>query len=88
MTPLRPFFYIVIAGLASAVLGGGFAAAIGWLSPEFVRGLFWISILPQPEADMVRFASAAGAVAGLFLGTGAMAFCLLLATLRSQRGKS
>ena len=77
MTFLRYFLYIVAAALLSAMLGGLFASAVAWISPEFVRGWF----MPPAGSNPVRFAAALGMIWGLFLGTGVMGFCILVTTL-------
>ena len=70
------FLAILAAGLVSAVLGGLFGAGIALLSPEFVSGLF----RPEP-GDLVRYAAAVGAIWGLFVGAGAMAFVIAVAAI-------
>ncbi len=73
---LRNFLYILLAALISAVLGGLFGAGIASLSEDFVRSLF------QPKTDnLIRYAAAVGVVWGLFLGAGAMAFAILVASI-------
>src|SRR5262245_26140036 len=74
---VRYFVYIVAAALASALLGGAFACLVAVVSPEFVRGLFG----PEAAGDVVRYSAAVGMIWGVFLGAGAMAFCLFLATI-------
>jgi hypothetical protein len=76
---VRYFLYILAAALGSAALGGGFAAIVAFVSPEFVGDFF-----PKANAaagGVSRYAAAVGMVWGLFIGTGVMAFCLLLATI-------
>ena len=73
---LRHFFYIVAAGLGSALLGGAFAVVISLLSPEFVGELFCRS-----AEHIMRYAAAVGMVWGLFIGAGAMAFSILAYSL-------
>jgi hypothetical protein len=48
MTRTAIFFFltILIASLLSSFIGGLFAMAIGWMSPEFVSGLFGQSLSP------------------------------------------
>lgn len=77
MTFLRYFLFIVGAALVSAFLGGVFAAAVAWISPDFVKGWF----MPPSGSDPVRFAAALGMIWGLFLGTGVMGFCIIMTTL-------
>lgn len=74
---LRYFIYILIAAIVSSGLGCGFATLIALVSPEFVADIFPRAV----AAGTVRFAAAVGMVWGLFIGTGVMAFCLLLATI-------
>jgi hypothetical protein len=78
MTFVRYFLYILAAALASAALGGAFACLVAVVSPEFVAGLF----APGRVTGVVRYAAAVGMIWGLFLGAGAMAFCLLLTTVQ------
>lgn len=77
MTFLRYFLCVLGAALVSALVGGGFAAVIASISPEFVKGLF----APPPGASIPRFAAAVGAIWGIFIGAGVMGFCLGLVTL-------
>jgi hypothetical protein len=73
---VRNFLMILVAGLASAVLGGLFGAAVAWLSPEFVSGLF------RPDTgSLTRYAAAVGSIWGLFVGAGAMAFVIGVAAV-------
>jgi uncharacterized membrane protein len=73
---IRNFLLILAAALLSAVIGGLFGAGIAALSPEFVAGLFH----PKIES-VVRYAAAVGAVWGVFIGAGAMAFVLVVAAI-------
>ena len=77
MTFLKYFIYILAAALASAVLGGVFAALIATISPDFVKGLF----SPPAAASLVRYSTAVGMIWGLAIGTGVMAFCVGMVTL-------
>lgn len=77
MTFLRYFLYVLGAAILSAIVGGVFAATIGLISPEFVKGLF----SPPTEASLPRYAAAVGAIWGVFIGAGVMGFCLGLVTL-------
>ena len=78
MSPfLRYFLSIVGAALASSLLGAVFACVVAVVSPEFVKTLFAASI----SGSVVRYAAGVGMVWGLFLGTGVMAFSLLLMVL-------
>ncbi|HEX8371855.1 MAG TPA: hypothetical protein VF585_03675 [Chthoniobacterales bacterium] len=76
MTFGRYFLAIVGAALGSAVLGGMFAAAVAFISPEFVRSWFMTT-----QNDPIRFAAGLGMIWGLFLGTGVMGFCIAVTTL-------
>ena len=75
-TYLRHFLLILAAGLGSAVVGGLFGAGIALLSPEFVSGLF-----SPKTGDLARYAAAVGAVWGLFIGAGTMAFVIGVAAI-------
>ena len=77
MTFVRYFGYIVAGALISSAIGGVFAAFVAWISPEFVRGLF----SPASGANLPRYAAAVGMIWGVFLGTAAMGFSLLLVTI-------
>jgi len=77
MTFLQFFFYIVAGALGASVLGGLFACAVSLLSPDFVKGLF----SPPAGANLTRYAAAVGMIWGIFLGTAAMGFSLLLVTV-------
>jgi hypothetical protein len=74
---VRYFIYIVAGALASSVLGGVFACVVALVSPEFVSTLFGRGA----DGSLVRYAAGVGMIWGLFLGTAAMAFSLLLVTL-------
>jgi hypothetical protein len=77
MTFLRYFIYIVCGALASSVIGGVFACAVAFVSPEFVASLFGREV----AGSLVRYAAGVGMIWGVFLGTAAMGFSLLLVTL-------
>jgi hypothetical protein len=77
MTFLRYFIYIVCGALASSVVGGIFACVVALISPEFVGSLFG----RDAGGSLVRYAAGVGMIWGIFLGTIAMAFSLLLVTL-------
>jgi hypothetical protein len=77
MSFLRFFIYIVCGALASSVIGGIFACAVAFVSPEFVSSLFGREV----SGSLVRYAAGVGMIWGIFLGTAAMAFSLLLVTL-------
>ena len=77
MTFVRYFFYIVGGALVSSALGGLFGCLVAFVSPEFVATLF-----ARPLHDsLIRYAAGVGMIWGLFLGTAAMGFSLLLVTL-------
>ena len=78
MTFIRYFFSIVGGALVAAVLGGLFACAVALVSPEFVSNLFGQT---AHGGSLVRYAAGVGMIWGLFLGTAAMGFSLLLITL-------
>jgi hypothetical protein len=74
---LRFFVYIVCGALASSVIGGIFACVVAFVSSEFVSSLFGREV----SGSLVRYAAGVGMICGIFLGTAAMAFSLLLVTL-------
>jgi hypothetical protein len=88
MTFIRYFAYIVCGALASSAVGGLFACLVALISPEFVSSLFGHGA----GSSLVRYSAGVGMIWGLFLGTAAMAFSLLLVTLihiaRAMRKKS
>jgi len=77
MNFLRYFLYIVGGALVSSILGGLFACAVALVSPEFVSTLFG----HDAHGSLVRYAAGVGMIWGVFLGTAAMGFSLLLITL-------
>jgi hypothetical protein len=77
MSFLRYFIYIVCGALASSAVGGLFACVVALVSPEFVTSLFGREV----TGSLVRYAAGVGMIWGIFLGTAAMAFSLLLVTL-------
>jgi len=77
MTFLRYFIYIVVGALSSSAVGGVFACVVALISPEFVGSLFG----RDTGGSLVRYAAGVGMIWGVFLGTVAMAFSLLLVTL-------
>ncbi len=77
MTFLRYFIYIVAGALASSALGGLFACAVAFISPEFVSTLFDHAA----RGSLLRYAAGVGMIWGLFLGTAVMGFSLFLVTL-------
>jgi ABC-type branched-subunit amino acid transport system permease subunit len=77
MSFLRFFISIVCGALASSVIGGIFACVVAFVSPEFVSSLFGREV----RGSLVRYAAGVGMIWGIFLGTAAMAFSLLLVTL-------
>ena len=87
MKYVRYFLCIVGAAFVSGALGALFGAAVAWLSPEFAKNLFASEV-----QNLTRYAAAVGMLWGLFLGTGAMAFCLLIieagGAIRSKLNKA
>ena len=77
MTFLRYFAFIVCGALVSSAVGGLFACVVALISPEFVSSLFGHGA----RGSLVRYSAGVGMIWGLFLGTAAMAFSLLLVTL-------
>jgi uncharacterized membrane protein YoaK (UPF0700 family) len=77
MSFLRFFVYIVCGALASSVIGGIFAWVVAFVSPEFVSSLFGREV----SGSSVPYAAGVGMICGIFLGTAATAFSLLLVTL-------
>lgn len=77
MSFIRYFIYIVGGALAASALGGAFACVVALISPEFVSTLFGHGT----QGSLVRYAAGVGMIWGVFLGTAAMGFCLLLITL-------
>ena len=77
MTFLRYFIYIVCGALASSAIGGTVACVVAFVSPEFVTSLFGREVV----GSLVRYAAGVGMIWGIFLGTAAMGFSLLLVTL-------
>ncbi len=78
MTFLRYFIYIIGGALASSALGGAFACVVALVSPEFVSTLFGRD---AAAGSLVRYAAGVGMIWGIFLGTAAMGFSLLMVTL-------
>ena len=77
MPVVKHFLLILVAALASSILGALFAAIVALVSPEFVRTLF-----SQPiSGSVTRYAVGIGMVWGLFLGTAVMSFSLLIGSL-------
>jgi len=78
------YFLIVLAGsLVASAIGGGFAAVIALMSPQFVQGLF--SLQPE-DGSIVRYAASVGMIWGLFIGVAVSCFaCLLTAVVRIFR---
>ena len=80
MTFLKYFLSIVGGALAASALGGVFACVVALISPEFVATLFSREATAA-GGSLVRYAAAVGMIWGLFLGTGVMAFSILLVTI-------
>lgn len=72
---IRNFLLILGAALAASLLGAVFAVVLANLSPELIQDLFGRKQHP------VRFAASVGMLWGLFIGAGAMAFCLGIAAV-------
>lgn len=77
MSFVRYFVYIVAGALTSSAIGGLFACVVALISPEFVASLF----SHDAGGSLVRYAAGVGMIWGVFLGTAAMGFSLLLITL-------
>ena len=72
------FLVIILLGsLASAILGGAFAAVIALISPEFVSGLFG----SEGEQSIIRYSLAVGMIWGLFIGAAVSGFACFLAAV-------
>jgi len=76
---MRGFIFILLAGLGCGVLGAGGGWLIGRLSPEFIA----LVAQPVPVAEAENLGAALGAVSGLLLGAGAMAFGLVIEAFRA-----
>ncbi|MEM7792624.1 MAG: hypothetical protein AAF546_14560 [Verrucomicrobiota bacterium] len=76
------FFLIILCGsIGASLIGGGFAAIIGSLAPDFVSDLFggYKEELPYP----IRYATAVGMIWGVFIGAAVAGFsCALSVALR------
>ena len=78
------FIIVVIGALASAILGGAFAALIATISPEFVSSLFG----SEAEQNIVRYSFAVGMIWGLFIGAAVSGFaCFLAAVIKIVKVK-
>jgi len=80
-TAIHFFLIILVGAIGAALVGGGFAAIIGLLAPEFVNDLFggYEEELPHP----VRYATAVGMIWGVFIGAAAASFsCALSVVIR------
>lgn len=74
------FFLIILAGaIRAAVVGGGFAALIGSLSPDFVNNLF--GGYGEELSHPVRYAASVGMIWGVFIGAGVAGFCCALSVV-------
>ncbi len=72
------FLVIILLGsLASAILGGAFAAVVAIISPEFVSGLFG----SEAEESIIRYSLAVGMIWGLFIGAAVSGFACFLAAV-------
>ena len=72
---IRGFLSILGAALAASLLGAVFAVALAYLSPELVHDMFGQKSYP------VRYSASIGMLWGLFIGGGAMAFCIGVAAI-------
>ena len=73
------FLTILIASLLSSLIGGLFAMAIGWISPEFVSGMFGLH--GEQHVNIQRYAFSIGMIWGLFIGAAVSGFCCLLSVV-------
>ena len=72
------FFVIIVTGsLISTVLGGGFAALVAAISPEFVSSLFG----DEATRGIVRYSFVVGMIWGLFIGAVVSGFACFLAAI-------
>ena len=74
---VRFFLIILLGALISAILGGGFAALVALISPEFVSGLFG----PGADHGVIRYSFVVGMIWGLFIGAAVSGFACFLATV-------
>jgi ABC-type multidrug transport system fused ATPase/permease subunit len=71
-------FAVILGGaLLSSILGGLFAMATAWISPEFVDSLF----SAEEGVNVVRYAFSVGMIWGLFIGAAVSGFACGLAVL-------
>jgi hypothetical protein len=77
------FFVLIVGGsIASAALGGIFAAIVAAISPEFVTSLFG----DDAGERVTAYSVVVGMLWGLFIGAGASAFaCGLAAIIKMLR---
>ncbi len=83
---VRYFFYVLVAGAVSSVLGGAFGWLIGQISPEFVRNL--CDATHDADFNTAGYAVALGMVSGLLIGVGVMSFSLFLSAALQIAGAS
>lgn len=69
---------ILFGSLLAALIGGGFATLIAFVSPELVTGIF---SLDPVSSSVPRYAFAVGMLWGLFIGVGATCFACGLSAL-------
>jgi len=72
---IKYFLLILGSALLSSLLGGVFAAAVAFITPEFVDDLFSI----KEDASAIRYAFGVGMIWGLFIGAAVGGFASLLA---------
>ena len=66
------FLLILLGSIGSALLGGAFAALIGYLSPDFVSNLF--GGYNEELKDPISYAGSVGMIWGLFIGAAVAGF--------------
>ncbi len=84
---LKSFGLMVGGGLIAGLLGVGFGAIIGCISPELVGDLFSSWVRPPGTWNPIGYGTSVGAVVGLFVGFVAMVIAITLSTLVSLFGR-
>jgi len=74
----REFLLILAGGAIGAVLGAGFGALVGLVSPEFINAL----LHPFAIQAQDRAGAAMGTISGLLIGAMAMAVGRLIGAIR------